>query len=113
MDYAQGTHGLTQSSKRAIEYFTLASEQGYDNAQYNLGVMYATGMKGIEQSDSKARKCTVKWWTKAAAQGHEEAIGGLKQLGCSYCCVHQNQLILDLINVKAVVLLSIAAANVK
>ena len=37
--------------------------------------MYATG-DGIEQSYSKARE----WWTKAAAQGDEYAIDGLKQL---------------------------------
>ena len=37
--------------------------------------MYAKG-EGIEQSYSKARE----WWTKAAAQGEESAIDGLKQL---------------------------------
>ena len=37
--------------------------------------MYANG-NGIETSYSKARE----WWTKAAAQGHEDAIKGLKLL---------------------------------
>ena len=37
--------------------------------------MYANG-DGIEQSFSKAREL----WTKAAAQGQENAIDGLKQL---------------------------------
>merc|ERR1712166_814759 len=72
--YFQGSHGLTQSSKRAIEYCTLAANQGQPDAQYSLGLTYAQG-NGIEQSYSKARKL----WTKAAAQGHEKAIKGLKQ----------------------------------
>ena len=44
-------------------------------AQYNVGVYYAKG-KGVDQSFTKARE----WWTKAAAQGYEDAIGNLKIL---------------------------------
>ena len=58
----QGMFGLTQSSERAFEYYTLASDQGDAEAQTNLGVMYATG-DGVETSYSKAREL----WTKAAA----------------------------------------------
>ena len=71
--YNQGIHGLTQSTKRALELYTLAANQGDAGAQYNLGRMYAIG-DGIEQSVSKARE----WWTKAAAQGHEDAIENLE-----------------------------------
>jgi TPR repeat protein len=71
--YEQGWHGLTQSSKRAIEYYSLAVEQGFAGAQTSLGIMYANG-EGIEQSNSKAREL----WTKAAAQGHKNAIQNLK-----------------------------------
>ena len=35
--------------------YTLAANQGYADAQYNLGCMYVRG-EGIEQSDSKARE---------------------------------------------------------
>ena len=73
--YSQGIHGLTQSFKRAIECYTLAVERGHADAQYAFGFMYANG-EGIETSYSKAREL----WTKAAAQGDEEAIKGLKQL---------------------------------
>jgi len=73
--YHQGIHGLTQSSKRAIEYYTLAANQGNPEAQLHLGTMYVKGL-GIEQSYSKARE----WWTKSAAQGDEKAIKCLKQL---------------------------------
>ena len=73
--YEQGIYGLTQSFKRAIQYYTLAASQGIAEAQNNLGGMYANG-DSIEQSVSKARAL----WTKAAAQGQESAIKGLKQL---------------------------------
>ena len=73
--YDDGLFGLTQSDRRAIEYYTLAANQGHPLAQHALGNMYAKGT-GIETSYSKARE----WWTKAAAQGHENAIDGLKQL---------------------------------
>jgi TPR repeat protein len=73
--YDQGSHGLTQSSKRAFEFYALAAEQGSAEAQSNLGLIYAQG-KVIETSYSKARE----WWTKAAAQGDEDAIKGLKLL---------------------------------
>ena len=59
--------------KRAIECYKLAVDQGHADAQFNLGVMYVNG-DGIEQSYSKARE----WWTKAAAQGRENAIHNLK-----------------------------------
>merc|ERR1711865_778304 len=54
---------------------TLAANQGHPGAQSNLGHMYAQG-DGIDQSYSKARE----WFTKAAAQGQEEAIQNLKIL---------------------------------
>ena len=41
--YDQGMHGVTQSSKRAFEYYTLAAKQGNASAQSNLGVMYVSG----------------------------------------------------------------------
>ena len=74
--YRQGGHGVTQSSKRAIEYYTLAANQGHPTAQFNLGCIYTNGGEGIEQSYSKARE----WFTKAAAQGQKEAIEALKLL---------------------------------
>ena len=64
--YRQGIHGLTESSKRAFEYYTLAAEQGLANAQGNVGLMYVNG-DGIEQSNSNGPstaysvcKCTDK-----------------------------------------------------
>ena len=43
-------------------------------AQYNLANMYANG-QGVRQEFTKARE----WWTKAAAQGDEDATKALKR----------------------------------
>ena len=49
------------------EWMPLA-EQGNADAQYNLGVMYDSGL-GVPQDD----KTAVKWWTLAAEQGDADA----------------------------------------
>ena len=51
-----------------IEQLRLAAEQGYARAQFNLGVMYATG-RGVPKDDAKA----VKWYRLAADQGYARA----------------------------------------
>jgi TPR repeat protein len=69
------SYDVEKSYKRAFEYFEQAADLGYAKAQVNLGIMYITG-KGAERSPTKAREL----WMKAAAQGDENAIRGLKQL---------------------------------
>ena len=54
--------------KTALAEWTPLAEQGNDNAQYNLGVMYANG-DGVPEND----KTAVKWYTLAAKQGYAEA----------------------------------------
>lgn len=51
------------------------AEQGDAQAQFNLGTCYANGY-GVPQDISEA----VKWWRKAAEQGHPEAIKRLQEL---------------------------------
>ena len=46
---------------------------GFAYAQYNLGVMYDNG-QGVQQDYKEA----VKWYRKAAEQGHNGAIEALK-----------------------------------
>ena len=60
----------------AIGCFQEAAELGHAAAQYELGVAYSLGL-GIEQNNEES----MKWYRKAAEQGHEEAIGFLKELG--------------------------------
>jgi len=72
--YGDG-NGTKPDVKRAVELYTLSAEQGLARAQFNLGCLYATG-QWVEQSFTTARK----WFQKAAAQKHKEAIKALKQV---------------------------------
>ena len=52
----------------AVKWYLLAAQQGYADAQNDLGVMYENG-KGIAEDAIKA----VKWYRRAATQGHSDA----------------------------------------
>lgn len=52
------------------------AEQGYVDAQYNLGVMYAGG-KGVPRDEAEA----ARWFRLAAEQGHA---GAQSDLAASY-----------------------------
>jgi len=52
----------------AIQEWTPLAEQGYANAQYNLGIMYNKG-QGVPQDSKEA----VKWYRLAAEQGIAKA----------------------------------------
>ncbi len=52
----------------ALREMRVLAAQGDAAAQYNLGVMYENG-RGVTQADAEA----VKWYRKAAAQGHARA----------------------------------------
>jgi len=52
----------------ALQWYGLAAEQGYSEAQFNLGLMHANGW-GVEMNDQEA----VKWYRLAAEQGLVEA----------------------------------------
>ncbi|MBQ4479124.1 MAG: sel1 repeat family protein [Victivallales bacterium] len=60
----------------AVKWFRKAAGQGLAEAQYNLGVCYATGL-GVEQDYAEA----VKWFRKAAEQGNAGAQVALRILG--------------------------------
>ncbi len=51
------------------------AEQGNANAQYNLAVIYHIGEK-VDENYKEA----IKWYTKAAKQGHSEAQKKLNQI---------------------------------
>ena len=60
----------------AFGCFQQAAEQGHAAAQYELGVAYSLGF-GTEQDDEES----MKWYRKAAEQGHQEAIDFLEEMG--------------------------------
>jgi TPR repeat protein len=59
--------GVPKDSAEAVKWFRLAADQGYGQAQYNLGLSYAKGI-GVEKDDAEA----VKWWRLVAEQGIAE-----------------------------------------
>ena len=72
-------NGPISCTKNAIKSFTVAAEQGYAVAQFNLGLMYDQG-KGVAQDYSAA----MKWYQKAADQGYAYAqcsLGDMYDLG--------------------------------
>ena len=59
-----------------MKWYRLAAEQGYADAQNNLGVCYHNG-KGV----AKNRATAIRWYKKAAAQGNSTAQDNLRKLG--------------------------------
>ena len=53
----------------AMRWYRLAAEQGDADAQYYLGIGYATG-HGVEKNAEKAKD----WFWKAIRQGHQDAV---------------------------------------
>ena len=57
-----------QNYTEAFKYCKKSAEQGHEEAQFNLGVMYAKG-QGVKQDYFKA----FEWYQKAAEQGNADA----------------------------------------
>jgi hypothetical protein len=69
---------LLHSEKKfeeAVRYFVLAANQGFTNAEHNLGICCRYG-EGTEGDLGKARY----WYARAAAKGYEGAIANLAAL---------------------------------
>ena len=47
--YQKG-QGVLEGDKEAVRWFRLAAEQGNEDAQYNLGIMYVLGKGVIKDS---------------------------------------------------------------
>ena len=62
------SEGVDRDYKTVIKWYTLAAEQGYADAQYNLALMYFNSY-GIQQDYVKA----LMWMNLAAANGAENA----------------------------------------
>jgi TPR repeat protein len=70
--YTAGHAGVKQNYGRAIDWFTLAAQNGVANARYNLGVLYHQGL-GVSVDKSKA----VSYYRAAAFLSHPEALYNL------------------------------------
>lgn len=67
--HLHGFGGLRCDPKAAVELFKEAAEQGYANAQMNLGCCFETG-RGVQGEDYSL---AMEWYEKAAEQGHAAA----------------------------------------
>jgi len=80
-DFPKGKIEVQIPSNGGDEYASAAkmcrkeAEQGVPLAQYTLGLLYLEG-KGVPQDKAEA----IKWFRKAAKQGHAEAKEELKKL---------------------------------
>jgi TPR repeat protein len=61
-------YGVEQDPKQAAYWYQMAASQGHDEAQYNLGRLYAAG-KGVPRDEEQA----VRWVRAAASQGYVPA----------------------------------------
>jgi TPR repeat protein len=65
-------HGVPQDDQEALKWYRLSAHQGLDDAQHNLGTLYAIG-KGVPQDYTEA----FKWYLLAAGNGNPLACGKL------------------------------------
>jgi TPR repeat protein len=72
--YAFG-YGVLKNDTEAAKWYRLAAEQGYAEAQYNLGLIHAYGM-GVPQNDMQG----YVWFAQAAVQGHPAGLEESKLL---------------------------------
>ena len=67
--------GVAQNYTEAVNWYRKSAEQGFAEAQYNLGAMYANG-DGVKRNFTEA----LKWFRKSAEQGFAPAKEALKTL---------------------------------
>ncbi|MDI9408050.1 MAG: tetratricopeptide repeat protein [Candidatus Pacebacteria bacterium] len=84
--YVFGYGGVTQDYAKAVFWYRKAAEQGYVDAQFNLGLMFAKG-EGVPQDYAQA----LVWYRKAAEQGDAEAQNNLAIIYYNGEGVPQNQ----------------------
>ena len=66
--YDEG-YGVPENDAKAVRWYRRAAEQGYADAQFNLGLMYARG-EGVPQEYVEAHK----WFNLAASHGDKTAV---------------------------------------
>ena len=70
--YEKG-QGVPQDYQEAVKWYRLSAEQGFAEAQYNLGVMYYNG-QGVPQDYVSAHM----WFNFSSANGDKDAIKNRK-----------------------------------
>jgi TPR repeat protein len=65
-------YGMPQDAARAAYWYGVAAEKGHPEAQFNLGLLYASG-KGVNRDAEQA----ARWVSASAAQGYARAMAQL------------------------------------
>lgn len=73
--YFKGSKEVQRNYAQALKWFKMAADQGYDQGQYYLGVLYEGGY-GVEKDPIEA----FKWYHLSNAQLNERAKDGLDRL---------------------------------
>ena len=66
--YLATAYYLEENYTQAIEWHTKSANQGYAEAEYNLGVMYYNG-QGVSKNLNTAKQ----WFAKACENGYTKA----------------------------------------
>ena len=64
--------GVPQDSKKALDLYRQSAEQGYDQAQYLLGLYYKDDLSDIPNESIDLKK-SAEWFKKAVEQNHSGA----------------------------------------
>lgn len=62
-------YGLAMNDKRALEWWQLASEQGYTDASFSIAMLYSLGEGQVKKDMDKA----IEYYLLAVEDGHEDA----------------------------------------
>jgi len=71
LKYHDGT-GVPQDSEKALQYYRQSAEQGYDQAQYVMGLYYEGDLSDITNKNADFQK-SAEWYKKAAEQNYAPA----------------------------------------
>ena len=69
-------YGLRVNDSLALEWWEKASEQGYSDASFSIGMLYSLGEGKVPKDVDKA----VDYYLKAAEHGHEDAVTMLQYM---------------------------------
>jgi TPR repeat protein len=70
-------HGVIQSHSEAYKFCRLSAVQGFAQAKYDLACMYE---EGFGTTVPLVRSEAVRWFSQAAAKGHQAAAAALERL---------------------------------
>lgn len=79
--YQKGFGCVQKNLQEAINYYTLASEQGSHKASYNLGCIYINREGFLSEKDNRETiRTALAYFETASLQGSKEALGAINKI---------------------------------